>query len=352
MSGPPSSRHLVERAMEALGKLPAPPAGPSQTPAGAASPEGIAEAAAGGPSVPAATPPEPRARASLAERALEGVGGMAPPDAAGTVPPAPPQAPAAAVTSAPPPAPAQPSAIRLETLHLAGFLDPASSKRSRTSEEMKVVQQQVLRALQTAEPAGDRISRLVMITSARPDEGKSFCSLNLAAYLALSVTEQVVLVDADGKRRDTLSARLGQQDKPGLRLLAADPVQRPERLLVPTAIGRLSFLPFGPPVEGAAELPSGTVLAETLRRLAAALPGRILVLDTPPCLATSEPGALASVAGQVVMVVEAERTQRNEVEAALDMVESCPTLQLLLNRTRLTRSDSFGAYGYYGYYGG
>ncbi|HEY8613579.1 MAG TPA: hypothetical protein VIL69_20155, partial [Roseomonas sp.] len=52
----------------------------------------------------------------------------------------------------------------------------------------------------------------------------------------------------------------------------------------------------------------------------------------------------ATVSGQVVLVVEAERTQRSEVEAALDLVEACPVLQLLLNKARLTESDTFGAY--------
>jgi receptor protein-tyrosine kinase len=36
------------------------------------------------------------------------------------------------------------------------------------------------------------------------------------------------------------------------------------------------------------------------------------------------------------------------VEAALDVVEACPSLHLLLNQTRFTASDSFGAYGAYG----
>ena len=56
---------------------------------------------------------------------------------------------------------------------------------------------------------------------------------------------------------------------------------------------------------------------------------------------------LAPVVGQVVVVVRAEYTQRNEVEAALDMIDACPTLQML-NQARLGSNDSFGAYGVYG----
>jgi receptor protein-tyrosine kinase len=89
-----------------------------------------------------------------------------------------------------------------------------------------------------------------------------------------------------------------------------------------------------------------------LLRLAAALPHHIIIIDTPPCLAASDPSTLAPIVGQVVIVVQAERTEQREVEAALDMVESCPTLHLLLNQAKLTVSESFGAYGGYDGYGG
>ena len=85
-----------------------------------------------------------------------------------------------------------------------------------------------------------------------------------------------------------------------------------------------------------------------IRALAVAMPHHIIVLDAPPALATSDANALAPVVGQVVLVVQAEETPRDEVEAALDVVEACPSLHLLLNQTRFTANDSFGAYGAYG----
>ena len=50
------------------------------------------------------------------------------------------------------------------------------------------------------------------------------------------------------------------------------------------------------------------------------------------------------------MVIEAERTQRSEVEAALDLVRVCPNITMLLNKVQLTSSHTFGAYDYYGNY--
>jgi protein-tyrosine kinase len=309
----------------------------------------------------------PYPRAHLVERAVEAMAGQsvapAPP------PPAPPSAPQPGPAAAPrpdarpdvrpeprpelrPEARAEPAApITVAMLGKAGLVvAPCGTQRSRLSEEIAVVQHSVLRTIKATRATDGRCPRMVMVTSARPGEGKTFTALNLAASLANSGTKPVVLVDVDGKR-GSVSELLGQAGTPGLRALAAEPGRPALPLLVPTAIKRLSLLTAGPAQENAPGVPPGQLMAAALLRLAAALPEHLIILDTPPCLSTSDPGALAPIVGQVLVVVEAERTQRSEVEAALDMVDSCPTLQLVLNRAVLTANDTFGAYGGYGAYG-
>ena len=293
-----------------------------------------------------------KSRAHLVERAVEAMAGRgtAPPEPLAAPPPPPPPV---GPSPGPGPRPAQPPAaeIGLEALAAAGLVvAPVGTMRSRLSEEIAVVQHSVLRTLKATRATDGRCPRIVLVTSARPGEGKTFVALNLAASLANSGARPVVLVDVDGKQ-GSISHLLGQENTPGLRMLAADSARPPASLLVPTAIKRLSFLSFGPLPESMPGIPPGPLVVSALLRLAAALPEHLILLDTPPCLSTSDPGALAPVAGQVLMVVEAERTQRSEVEAALDMVDSCPTLQLVLNRAVLTANDTFGAYGGYGAYG-
>ncbi|MCG7363719.1 CpsD/CapB family tyrosine-protein kinase [Roseomonas sp. ACRSG] len=239
--------------------------------------------------------------------------------------------------------PAKP-AIAMSTMVSAGLTAvPSGSQRSRVVEELALAQQQVLRGM---EDTGGR-NRVVLVTSARPGEGKTFIAVNLAASMANSGTRKVVLVDVDGKR-GSISDALGLGEAAGLRQLAASPQERGLPLLQTTEIRNLLVLPYGRAVADAAHVPSGTQLAEAITRLARSLPDHVLVLDTPPSLSTSDANALSAMAGQVVMVVDAGRTQRSEVEAALDMMEACPLLQLLLNRVSMTASDSFGAYGDYG----
>jgi len=307
-------------------------------------------------------PPKPRAH--LVERAIEAMGGNAlEPAAAAVVPAAPPaidakaagetamleaEAPASAREATPA---GQRPEVNATVLKAAGLVAAAAgTMRSRLSEEINLIQHQVLRTVRRTPTADGRCGRIVLVTSARPNEGKTFSSLNLAASIAAGGRSPVVLVDADGKR-GSLSTLLGLAEVPGLRLLAADPKARPAPLLVPTAQDRLFILPFGVQGSGEPEIPPGEMLAAAILRMALSLPEHIIVVDSPPCLSTSDPSSLAPIAGQVVMVIQAERTQQGEVEAALDLVDACPNLQLMLNRTRLTSSTTFGAYGDYGSYG-
>ncbi len=76
-------------------------------------------------------------------------------------------------------------------------------------------------------------------------------------------------------------------------------------------------------------------------------PDRIILFDSPPLLATSESSVLATHMGQIVMVVEAEKTSQEAVREALRHIQSCEVVGMLLNKTTPTP----GADYYYGYYG-
>lgn len=293
--------------------------------------------------------PESVRRTHLVERALEAMGAspLPPPPAA--------ERPPAEVEERPAPPPIarvapRPPAIPMAALQEAGLafrLDATS--RSKFMEELALVQHQLLRALEPAaaeaRPAPRR--QVILVTSARRGEGKSFTSLNIAASIASTTTRPVLLVDVDGGS-SSLTARLGLTAQQGLLSVARDKDLPREALFRPTAIERLSILPHGGATVDQARAANSDAIAAAIRALAAALPRHVLVLDTPPALATSDAQALAAVAGQVILVVRAETTQRDEVEAALDLVDTCPLLQLLLNHTRLATNDSFGAHGEYG----
>lgn len=233
-----------------------------------------------------------------------------------------------------PPSRDEPSPIPRALLQRAGLVDEAGP----AWEEIALVREQVLRSIEATPSAEGRLARLVVVTSARNGEGKSFAALNLAASIAKGAHRPIILVDAE-KSANSLSVTFGLSDAPGLAQLHGTDGPDVAGLLRRTELPGLLVLPHG-----TARLPGaqGGAMATALLHLAERLPNHIILLDTPACLESSIAGVLAAAAGQVALVVEAERTKRVEVEAALDVLDACPTLQLLLNRAALRVSDQFG----------
>jgi len=245
-----------------------------------------------------------------------------------------------------------PLTLDLVALERAGMV-VGRKARTRISEEFRVTVGQILRSVRGSYTPGRGAGNLVMVTSARPGEGKSFSSLNLAGSIAQHTQREVLLVDVDAKQ-NALSDQLGIGDRPGLIDLALTPNLRIEDTLVRTIIPNLSVLPVGvrrvDSLEGGADGTVARPMTALIERLGRRFPNHIVILDAPPCLSTSDPSTLAPFVGQVVMIVEAERTQRAEVLAALDLIKACPTITLMLNKIRVTTSYTFGAYHYFGSY--
>src|SRR6266487_1798170 len=87
----------------------------------------------------------------------------------------------------------------LDRGRLAGFgISIPSSARSRTVEEFRLVKRNLMAGWSPSDLLGDRqSSRLIMVTSARPGEGKTFSALNLALAFASERDVKALLVDVD-----------------------------------------------------------------------------------------------------------------------------------------------------------
>lgn len=244
-----------------------------------------------------------------------------------------------------------PGFLDLEALERAGLV-VGRKLRTRISEEFRVTVGTILRSIKTSYTPGRGSGNLLMITSSRPGEGKSFTALNLAGSIAQHTQREVMLVDVDAKQ-NSLTDQLGIGDRPGLVELAASTTLRMEDCVVRTSIPNLSFLPVGARRFDGGEMGEGTVarpVTSLIERLARRYANHLVILDAPPCLSTSDPSTFAQVVGQIVLVVEAEKTQRSEVLASLDLIKACPSITLMLNKIKVTTSYTFGAYHYFGTY--
>ena len=87
-------------------------------------------------------------------------------------------------------------------------------------------------------------------------------------------------------------------------------------------------------------------MKELFNELSQRYPDRIIVVDAPPLLPTSEARTLASRAGQVLMVVDAGATSQSLVSQAFAALEGNPNVMAVLNRrSELLRNYASG-YGY------
>jgi Mrp family chromosome partitioning ATPase len=106
-------------------------------------------------------------------------------------------------------------------------------------------------------------------------------------------------------------------------------------------------LPAGTRDPLAAELFGGRRMGYVLEELGTSPRQRLLVFDSAPLLAAPESRVLASLMGQVVLVVGAGHTHRHEVKAALAGLGDSQYVGLILNKSRLPATEN----PYYGYYG-
>ena len=95
-----------------------------------------------------------------------------------------------------------------------------------------------------------------------------------------------------------------------------------------TDIGKLTLLPAGTAHQHATELLASDAMRELLQEMAERYHDRIIIFDSPPLLAASEAGVLASQMGQIVMVVEAGKTSEAALKEALGQyrIEQCHRL--------------------------
>ena len=229
-------------------------------------------------------------------------------------------------------------------LKASGLITPTDPDQQ-LLQEFRVIKRPLIRNALGKSAAPVKNGNLIMVTSALPGEGKTFAAVNLAMSIAMEVDSTVLLVDADVVA-PTVPRVLGIAPAKGLMDVLTEPEPDLGSVILKTNLSRLSLVLAGRQHRRASELLASDAMAELLDEVSKRYPERIVIFDSPPLLATTESRALASHMGQVVVVVEADRTTHGTLEAALATVETCPIVLTMLNKA--SASDVGSYYGYYG----
>jgi polysaccharide biosynthesis transport protein len=206
-------------------------------------------------------------------------------------------------------------------------------------------------ALQFSTEAG--VPRTLVVTSALAGEGKSTAAVNLAGQFA-KLGLRVLLIDAD-LRKPSLHRFLNCVCNRGLSQYLIDGASPPEVFQV-SAQPNLTLLPGGPLAPNPAELLAGPRMASLLS--VAAERFDLVIIDAPPVGGLADAPLLASMSIGTLLVVEADRTHRRAVAAALKRLSfaRAEVVGVVFNKFDTSQAlygygcgDGYGDDGYYGY---
>ncbi|HYJ36600.1 MAG TPA: polysaccharide biosynthesis tyrosine autokinase [Rhizomicrobium sp.] len=237
--------------------------------------------------------------------------------------------------------------VRLDfrALRQNGCITP-DNMTSAISNEFRGIKRKLLQKVRDPQTRA-AVSNLIMVTSSLPGEGKTFSSINLALSLAAERGLQVLLIDADVIRPSVGNMFVAPPAEGLTDLLTGRVGHVSDVLHRCTDIPNLAVIFAGNPSANTPELISSSRMSNLCKELSARYPDRVIVLDTPPVLASAEPAILASYVHHLVMVVAADQTDRHQLRKSLETIASCQSVSLLFNKAPSWNEPEYVAY--YGY---
>jgi receptor protein-tyrosine kinase len=217
---------------------------------------------------------------------------------------------------------------------------------------MRRIKWPLLGAISGRSGCGPARNNVIVVTSALPGEGKTFTALNLALSIVRDRELRVILVDADVERPG-LTPALGLERSPGLNDVLEDTGSDVSSVTYQTDVEGLLVVPAGKWHAQAPEFFAGSRMPQIIQDLIRRVGNGIIVIDSPPMLATDEAQIVTRYAGQVLFVVKADETHQRAVCDAIALVDQSATISAVLNRVQYSGLSSYYGQYHYGYgYGG
>lgn len=192
--------------------------------------------------------------------------------------------------------------------------------------------------------------KVIMVTSALPQEGKTTTSINVAVVLAQKGV-RVLLIDAD-LRRPSIHKTLGMGPRSGLSNVLTGSTTLEQAITRTTILPNLYVLPAGTPPPNPAELLASANMKDVLAQLSEQYDH--IVVDTPPSLSVTDAVVLSPRADAVVLVIRSGQTTKQALRRSRDILAqvNAKVVGVLLNAVDLTSPDYYYYYEYQGKYSG
>lgn len=190
-------------------------------------------------------------------------------------------------------------------------------------------------------PAIGQPPKSILVTSALPEDGKSFVTSNLAISIAYGVEEHVLLIDGD-IRKPSIHQRFGIKGAAGLSeyLAGGDDIAA---MLRRTPIDKLKIIPAGDPPANPTELMASKKMKALVDEVKSRYDDRYILIDSPPPAMASETNVLAQYVDGIIIVVRAGKTPRDAVADTVERIGKEKLIGIVLNQAD---SSSTKYYGY------
>jgi polysaccharide biosynthesis transport protein len=191
--------------------------------------------------------------------------------------------------------------------------------------------------------------KVILVTSALPQEGKTTTSINTAIVLAQKGT-RVLLIDAD-LRRPSIHKTLGMGPKTGLSNVLTGNATLQQAVARSSILPTLFVLTAGTPPPNPAELLASSNMRDILAELREQYDH--IIVDTPPTLSVTDAVVMSTRADAVVLVIRSGQTTKQALRRARDLLMqvNARVAGVLLNAVDLTSPDYYYYYEYQGKYG-
>jgi protein-tyrosine kinase len=195
------------------------------------------------------------------------------------------------------------------------------------ADRIKILRTQILQTIKE-----NNRGNTLLIASANPGEGRSLIAANLAIALSQQIDGTVLLVDAD-LRKPSIHELFELDVEEGLSEYLRKKVALPD-ILVNPGIPRLVILPGGEPTNNSSELLSAPRMQSLVKEIKERYPDRFIIFDSPPLLTSADPLVLARYIDGIIIVVEAEKTKREDLTRIFELLKDRPVIGTVFNKAR------------------
>jgi protein-tyrosine kinase len=237
-----------------------------------------------------------------------------------------------------------PISIDFGMLEKKGFVS-TSSQRCHINEEYRTIKRRVLNNAFGPLSKSQKNSNIIMVTSARPGEGKTFTAINLALSIALEQDKTVLLVDADVLRPNVMKT-LELENIQGLMEYLLGEKEYISQVMCSTNLDNFRIISAGKSHHLSTELLASERMFDAVEEFANRYTDRVVIVDTPPLLGVNETAILANLAGQAIVVTEEAKTKLVDIENAVKQLNPDMAIGFVVNKSDKGTADSSG-YGYY-----